>query len=116
MSLISVTSASSCTTGTLPGPVGMDAFGSTLDGCHTRVFSTDFFPNCPLPRHRNGRTDCQPNKSGREGAPQLANVIGQLKRMQVISLPTAITNRSASLVRPCSADLGADLIGELGEP
>ena len=46
----------------------------------------------------------------------MANVIGQLKRMQVISLPTAITNRSASLVRPCSADLGADLIGELGEP
>lgn len=46
----------------------------------------------------------------------MANDIGQGKHMQVISLPTAIINRSASLVRPCSADLGADLIGELGEP
>ena len=46
----------------------------------------------------------------------MANVIRQPKRMEVISLPTAITNRSASLVRPCSPDVGADLIGELGEP
>lgn len=64
----------------------------------------------------NDRTDYQPNKSGREGARQTANVISHLKRMQVISLLTAITNRSAPLVRPGSADLGADFIGELGEP